>query len=97
MPTYYSKKEYDHIGFEKAKAKGKMYNALLRRKSDKRIIRVPFGANNMENYQDKTGLNAYPHLIHGDKKRRASFRARHRGYLKDGYFSPGFFSYFFLW
>ena len=97
MPTYYSKKEYKHLGFEKAKAKGKMYNALLKRVKDGKIIRVPFGANTMENYHDKTGLNLYPQLIHGDKKRRASFRARHKGFLKDGFYSPGFFSFYFLW
>ena len=97
MPTYYSKKDYEHIDFEKAGQKGKMYNAILRRKIDNKTIRVPFGDNKMQNYQDKTGLNLYPNLIHGDKNRRASFRARHRGYLKDGYYSPSFFSYYFLW
>lgn len=102
MP-YYSKKEYKLKGFEKSKRKNTMYNALLEpRKSsglskDKKIIKIPFGHSKMQNYHDKTGLNAYPHLIHGDKERRRLFRARHKGYLRKGYYSPSFFSYYYLW
>lgn len=96
MP-YYSKKEYKLEGYEKSKRKGKQYNALLKRKSDGRIIRVPFGDNQMQNYRDETGLNAYPKLIHNDKNRRRLFRARHKGYLRKGYYSPSWFSYHILW
>lgn len=95
--VYYRKSEYILIGYEKAKAKDKMYNALLQRKKDNKIIRVPFGHNKMGNYQDKTGLNIYPQLIHNDLKRRKSYRTRHKGYLKNGYYSPSFFSYNILW
>lgn len=95
--TYYKKSDYNLIGYEKAKAKGKMYSAILERKKDKKKIRVNFGDNKMENYRDNTGLNLYPHLIHGDKKRRLLFRSRHKGYLKEGYYSPGYFSYYILW
>jgi len=96
MP-YYKKSQYKLIGFEAAKAKRKMYNAILERKKDKKLIRVPFGDNEMGNYKDDTGLNLYPHLIHGDKKRRKSFRARHKGYLKPGFWSPSWFSLNLLW
>lgn len=95
--VYYKKTQYKLLGYEKAKRKRKMYNALLERKQDKKIIRVPFGDNKMENYHDKTGLNLYPHLIHGDKERRRRFRLRSKGYIKIGYYSPGFFSYYVLW
>lgn len=95
--TYYSRSEYKLKGYEKSNTKGKMYDALLQRNRDKKIIRVPFGHNKMQNYQDKTGLNEYPQLIHGDKQRRKMFRARHRGYLKEGYYSPSYFSYYILW
>jgi len=74
-----------------------MYNAILLNKETGREIRVPFGDNAMENYRDKTGLNLYPHLIHGDKNRRRLFRARHSGYLRDGYYSPSWFSFYILW
>lgn len=96
MP-YYSKKDYKIFGYERSKTKGKMYNAMLLKKDSSKLIKVPFGDNKMGNYQDKTGLNLYPHLIHGDKKRRKAFQARHRGYLKEGYYSPSWFSYYILW
>lgn len=95
--VYYKKTEYKLLGYEKATRKRKMYNALLERKTDKKIISVPFGDNQMENYQDKTGLDLYPQLIHGDKERRKRFRIRSKGYVKEGYYSPGFFSYYVLW
>jgi len=95
--TYYKKTDYKLIGYEKATRKRKMYNALLERNTDKKIIRVPFGDNQMENYHDLTGLNLYPNLIHGDKERRRRFRIRSKGYLRKGYYSPSFFSYYILW
>ena len=94
---YYKKTDYKLLGYDRSKRKGKMYDALLERKKDKKIIRVPFGDAKMENYRDLTGLNLYPHLIHGNEKRRKLFRARHKGYLKKGYYSPSYFSYFILW
>jgi hypothetical protein len=89
--------DYKLEGYEKAKAKGKMYNALLKRKSDGKIIKVPFGDNKMENYQDKTGLNLYPELIHGDEKRRKNYRSRAKGRVKDGFYSASWFSFNILW
>ena len=94
---YYKKTDYKLLGYDRSKRKGKMYDALLERKKDKKIIRVPFGDATMENYRDLTGLNLYPQLIHNDEKRRKSFRARHKGYLKNGYYSPSYFSYYILW
>jgi len=58
---------------------------------------VPFGDNKMENYRDKTGLNLYPHLIHGDDRRRYLYRARHKHNVKAGFYSPSFFSFYVLW
>ena len=94
--TYYKKTEYNLLGFEKSRRRGKQYAAILENKKTKRKVRVNFGSM-MENYRDKTGLNLYPHLIHGDKNRRRLYRARHKVYLKDGYYSPSFFSWYFLW
>ena len=73
-----------------------MYDAILLDNSGKFII-VPFGDKRYENYQDKTKLNLYPHLIHGDKERRKRYRSRHKVYLKKGYFSPSYFSFHYLW
>ena len=93
---YYSKKEYKLLGYEKATRKNKMYNAILENKKTKKRYYVPFGSM-MENYRDKTGLNLYPHLIHNDKERRRRYRARAKGKVKDGYYSPSWFSYHILW
>lgn len=94
---YYDKDDYKLKGFEKSNTKGKMYDALLEDKKTKKIVRVPFGDNSMGNYGDKTGLNLYPKLIHGDEKRRKAFQDRFKGFLKKGFYSPGFFSYYILW
>ena len=93
--TYYSKKEYKLLGYEKATRKGKKYNAILENKKTKKLKHIPFGAIGYENYHDLTGLNLYP--THNDPKRRKLYRARHKKDLKQGYYSPGYFSYFILW
>ena len=95
--VYYKKSEYKLLGYEKATRKGKKYNGILERKSDKRIFRVPFGSIEYENYHDLTGLNLYSKLLHGDKKRRKLYRTRHQKDLKANYYSPGYFSYHILW
>ena len=97
MPSYYLKRDYKLLGFKKSSNKDKMYYALLENKQNKKLVRVHFGHNKMGNYRDITGLNAYPHLIHGDDKRRKAYRARAIGQVKDGYYSSSFFSYYFLW
>ena len=95
--VYYSKKLYKLLGYRKSKTKHKMYDAVLQNKTTNKTYTVPFGSSKYENYGDKTGLDLYPQLLHGDKKRRKLYRARHQKDLKDGYYSPGYFSYFVLW
>ena len=95
--TYYKMKEYNLLGYEKATAKNKMYNAILENKDTKKIIKVPFGSTKYQNYGDKTGLNLYPHLITGDKERRRLYLLRHAKDIKKGFYSPGYFSTNILW
>ena len=95
--VYYKKSHYKLLGYEKSNKPNKMYNAILQRKNSPKIIRVPFGSTKHENYHDLTGLNLYPHLIHGDKKRRRLYRSRAKGLVKDGYYSPSWFSLTQLW
>ncbi len=95
--VYYKKSDYKLLGYEKSTRKNKMYDAILQKKSDNKIIRVPFGDIRYENYQDLTGLNLYQHLIHGDKERRKRYQNRHKVFLRNGYYSPSYFSYFILW
>lgn len=97
---FYSKKTHILFGFRKSKTKHKMYDAILipKRKGEKnRMIHVPFGDKRYENYQDKTKLNMYPKLVHGNAKRRKSYRSRHKKDLKVGFYSPGYFSFYYLW
>lgn len=95
--TYYSMTDYSLTGFKKSKVKHKMYAAVLYNKQTKREILVNFGSSIHENYRDITGLNLYPELIHGDKKRRASYHKRHQKDVREGYYSPGYFSLKYLW
>lgn len=95
--TYYNKKDYKLIGYKKSNTKNKMYDAILENNKTKKIVRVPFGDIRYENYRDLTSLNLYPQLIHNNKERRRLYRLRHKKDLKDGYYSPGWFSYYILW
>ena len=102
--VYYNKKDYKLVRFEKSKKKNKMYTAILKainkknkEKNKEKLIRVDFGDPNMENYTDKTGLNIYNHLIHNDPERRKLYKLRHKVFLKKGYYSPSYFSWYYLW
>lgn len=95
--TYLSKKDWKLIKFEKSHKKDKMYNAVFENKINKKIKKLPFGSSSYENYRDITGLNLYPHLIHGDKNRRRLYHARHKVFIKDGFWSPSSLSLFYLW
>ena len=92
----YSKKEYTFVKFERSHLPNKKYNAILKNKKTGREVKVPFGARNYEQYKDSTGLGLYSNKDHGDKKRRAAYRARHRNDNLTDY-SPGHFSWYFLW
>ena len=95
MP-YYKITDYKLLRYEKSNYKNKKYNAILENKKTKKIVKVPFGDSRYEeHYQDKTGLNLYKK--HNDDKRRKLYRLRHQKYIKSGYFSPGWFSYYILW
>jgi len=43
---------------------------------------IHFGARDMEQYKDTTGLGLYSHLNHNDKERRRLYLARAKG-IKD--------------
>jgi hypothetical protein len=93
--VYYLKKDYKLVGYQQATNPKKKYQAILENKNDKKIVKVPFGASAYSNFHDLTGLHLYK--THGDSKRRNLYRARHKKDLKEGYYSPGYFSYHILW
>ena len=78
------------IKFEKSKAKGKKYAAIL---PDGK--RVNFGALGYEHYKDRTPLKLYSHLDHNDSERRKLYYQRHnKDYPK---YSADYFSKKYLW
>jgi hypothetical protein len=88
--------DYELIGFKKGKGH-KKYQALLRSYDDPEKTRViSFGDRRYAQYKDATGLGFWSHLNHYDKRRRDNYRKRHEG---DNLhcFSPGYFSYYYLW
>ena len=95
--TYYKMIDYKFIRFEKSEAKHKKYSAIIKNKSTGSEIKINFGDTRYQHYEDTTGLKLYSNLDHDDKERRRSFRARHKVYIKKGYYSPAYFSYHFLW
>ena len=89
-------KTHKLLGFLPSETKNKMHDAILM-SDDNKFINIPFGDKRFENYQDKTKLNLYPHLIHGDKEGRKRYHSRHKVFLKPGYYSPSYFSFYYLW
>ena len=97
----YSKQEYKFVRFIKSKNKRKKYSAILQNKKTKREVKVDFGAikpdgTPYEQYKDSTGLGLYSKYNHNDKKRRDSYRARHKNDNLNEY-SAGYFAWHFLW
>ncbi len=95
--TYFSMKDYKLKRFRKSDTKNKKYDAILEHVASGKLIKVSFGHSDYEQFKDSTGLNIFTHLNHNDPKRRQLFRQRHKKYLHDKYFSPGYFSYYYLW
>jgi hypothetical protein len=95
--TYYPISKWKILRFEPSNTKGKKYDAILTMKSPGNTARVPFGSSYYEQYKDTTGLRKYSRFDHLNKKRQTSYIARHKGFIKDGFYSPGYFSMRYLW
>jgi len=95
--SYYPKSQYSLDKLQKSSRKFKKYDAILINKINKKLITIPFGDNRYEQYKDTTGLKLYSSIDHGDKQRRASYRARHAKDIRDGYYSAGYFALKYLW
>ena len=94
----YEKALYKFMGFKKGSYPRK-YNALLENKETGRKVKVSFGDRRYEQYRDSTGLGIYSDKDHLDKNRRRQYRARHSQEKKTfrNYWSPGYFSWYFMW
>lgn len=94
--TVYPPSQYSFVKYEKASTT-KKYNAILRNKATGREVKVGFGAKGYQQFKDKV-LGLYSSLNHNDSKRRASYRARHKGEGDASKkYSAGWFAYHKLW
>jgi hypothetical protein len=99
---YYKKSEYKFIQFQKSDRQGKKYTAVLQHKPNKKIVYIHFGAikpdgTPYEQYKDSTGLKLYSKYDHKNKDRQKKYIARHKGFIKTGYYSAGDLSLRYLW
>lgn len=92
---YYSMRDYKFVRFAVSRTKGKKYDAFIvdAHGNEKRI---PFGAKGYQQYKD-TALGCYSEFDHEDEARRKNYQARHKHYLKPGFFSPEYFAWTYLW
>jgi len=95
--SYFSKSEYKFIKFQKSNTANKKYDAILENKQTKKTKKIPFGDKRYQQFQDTTGLEIYSNKDHKDKERRLNYRKRHRTYIKNGFYSAGYFSMNYLW
>lgn len=93
---YYKISDYRFLKFEKSGKLGKKYNAILERIKDGKQVKIPFGALGYQQYKDNA-LGLYSKFDHNDKERRERYKARHNIYLREGFYSPEYFSWFYLW
>lgn len=84
---------------ERSPRKNKKYRQYLKNKKTGKIEYYDYGGDPKiyEHYKDSTKLKLYSHLDHGDKDRRDKYRKRHQGFIKKGYYSPGWSSMNTLW
>jgi hypothetical protein len=85
--------------FKKSTRKGKKYMVLTPKGKW-----IHFGASNMEQFKDSTGLGLYSHLDHGDKERRKRYLSRAKGIknkkgelTKNDKESANYYSIKYLW
>lgn len=92
---------YVFVGFEVARdSKKYKYFLIIRNKRTHKTRRVPFGGKYpdgtpYEQYRD-SALGYYSAYDHGDRRRRANYRARHAG-EEQHKFSSGWASWYYLW
>ena len=93
---FYLMIDYRFKGFRISHAKHSKYDAILVHKQIGNTIFLPFGGATTKTYQDLTGLNAFPSLLHHDANVRKLYHKRNDKRLRHGYFSPTYFSLKYL-
>jgi len=100
---YFDMSDYRFIKIEKADNRLKKYQAILSDNNvNNRFVKVSFGGiypngKPYTQFKDTTNLKLYSKFDNNSDKKRKAYKARHTGFLKDGFFSPGYFSMKYLW
>jgi hypothetical protein len=89
--------EWDFLHFKPSPTPNKKYTAVLQERVGGRTVEVDFGRPGFWHFRDATGLNLYSQLDHMDFERRQLFRERFGHYIIPSMYTPGYFSYHFLW
>lgn len=90
----YSEKEWSLVGFKRGVKKKVI--AVLKNKKDGRVRELGFGQLGSSTYWDRTMKGG--DQVHGDKKKRDAYRARHVGEGNESKkYSPGWLAYHWLW
>ena len=101
--SFFPKKDYNFIQFQKSNKADKKYTAVLQKKTktkDGVIKYIHFGGVKpngypYDQYEDKV-LGLYSEYNHKDKKRRSAYRKRHSSDINKPY-SASWFSLKYLW
>ena len=96
------------VKFERGKQK-KKYKVHLKDKKTKRKRTLSFGHKDYQQFKDRTKLQLYKHLNHGERKRMRNYYSRHSGKKtrkagiakekkkNNGYYTPKLLSHIYLW
>ena len=96
------------IKFERGKQK-KKYMVYLKHKQTKKIRTLSFGHKDYQQFKDRTKLQLYKHLNHGERKRMRNYFNRHSGTpirakaiekerkKSKGYYNAKILSHEYLW
>jgi hypothetical protein len=95
--SYFSMSEYKFLKNVKSSNSKKKYTAILQNKKTGRMKKINYGSSTNQQFKDSTGLGVYTSKNHGDSVKRASYKARHNGFIRSGFFSAGYFSMKYLW
>jgi len=89
--------QWELLHFKAAASPGKKYSAVLKERISDRTVEVDFGKPGFWHFEDITGLGLYSHFDHKSTVRRERFRDLYAKYVQSDMFTPGYFSYHFLW
>ena len=96
------------VKIERGKQK-KKYMAYLKNKKTKKVRTLSFGHKDYQQFKDRTKLQLYKHLNHGERKRMRNYYSRHSGVKtrkagiakekkkNNGYYTPKLLSHIYLW